>query len=130
MGFVAANGTKIKNYGEKKVIGYTDDGEGVSLKMQCADVKKTLGSVHKMDQGGNVVVLDGNRSYMVNKKTMQKTRIQYEDGKYVFSIWVPSKRSEVPAEEKTAFKGNKYSVLAMEEEEVESDMDFIGQDLR
>ena len=128
MGFVAANGTKIKNYGEKRVIGYTDDGEGVSLKMQCADVRKTLGSVHKMNQGGNVVVLDGNQSYMVNKKTMQKTRIQYEDGQYVFSIWVPSKRSEVPAAEKTVLQGNRYSVLAMEEEE--SDMDFIGQDLR
>ena len=38
MGFVAANGTKIKNYGEKRVIGYTDDGERVSLKMQCANV--------------------------------------------------------------------------------------------
>ena len=30
MGYVAANGSCIKNYGEKKVVGYADDGESVS----------------------------------------------------------------------------------------------------
>ncbi len=31
IGFVAASGNGIKNYGEKKIVGYTEDGEGVSL---------------------------------------------------------------------------------------------------
>ena len=67
MGLVAANGTSIKNYGEKKIVGYTDDGEGVSMRVQCADVKKASRSVHRMNLGGNVVVLDGGNSYMQNK---------------------------------------------------------------
>ena len=62
IGFVAANGSGIKNYGEKKIVGYTDKGEAVSMRVQCADVKKALCSVHKMNLGGNVVVLDGERS--------------------------------------------------------------------
>ncbi len=62
IGYVAANGSGIKNYGEEKIVGYTENGEGVSLRMQCADVKKVLGSVHKMNMGGNVGVLDGDRS--------------------------------------------------------------------
>ncbi len=37
--FAAANGRGIKNYGEKKVVGYTDDGEGASLRIQRADAK-------------------------------------------------------------------------------------------
>ncbi len=39
VGHIAANWSNIKNYGEKKVVGYTDDGEGVSLRSQSADVK-------------------------------------------------------------------------------------------
>ena len=66
VGFVAANGSRIDNYGERKVSGYTEDGTGISLRMTCADVQKVLGSVHRMNKGGNVVVLDGDASYMQN----------------------------------------------------------------
>ncbi len=37
------------------------------MRVQCADVKQVLCSVHKMNLGGNVIVLDGGRSYMQNK---------------------------------------------------------------
>ena len=67
IGFVAANGSGIKNYGEKMVVGYTDDGGAVSMKVHCADVKKVLCSVHKMNMGGNAVVLDGERSCSTSK---------------------------------------------------------------
>ena len=75
---VAATSSGVKNYGEKKIIGCTGDGEGVSLRTQCADAKKVLRSVHKMNMGGNVVVLDGDRSHTQNKETNEKTRINYE----------------------------------------------------
>ncbi len=75
IGCVAANGSSNKNYGENKVIGHTESGDGVSIKIQRADVKKALVSVHKVNMGGNVVVLEGGRSYTQNKTTGQKTRI-------------------------------------------------------
>ncbi len=62
------------------------------MKIQHADVKKVLGSVHKMNLGGSVEVLDGNKSYVQNKETGQKTRIEYEDGQCVMCLWVPSDR--------------------------------------
>ena len=34
IGYVAANGSSIESYGEKKVVGYTNDGESVSMKTQ------------------------------------------------------------------------------------------------
>ena len=43
VGFVAANGSKISNFGERTVIGFTDDEEAVSMRMTCADVHKVLG---------------------------------------------------------------------------------------
>ena len=49
IGFVAANGSEIKNYREKLIVGYADDGGAVSMKVHCADAKKVLCSVHKMN---------------------------------------------------------------------------------
>ncbi len=50
--YVAANGSGIKNYGEKGIVGRTESGDGMSMKIQRADVEKVLGSVHKMNLGG------------------------------------------------------------------------------
>ena len=46
IGFVAAHGSKIKNYGERKVSGYADDGAAISMRVTCADAHKVLMSVH------------------------------------------------------------------------------------
>ena len=67
VGFVAANGSKISNFGER--IGCTYDGEAVSMRMTCADVHNVLGSVHRMNRGGNMVVLDDDESNLQNKHT-------------------------------------------------------------
>ena len=48
--------------------------------IQRTDVRKVLGSVHKMNMGGNVVVLDGDKSYTQNEEADEKTRINYEQG--------------------------------------------------
>ncbi len=47
-------------------------------------------SVRKINVGGNVVVLGGDRSYTQNKKTGQKTRFKYEDGQFVMYMRMPS----------------------------------------
>ena len=78
------------------------------MRNQRADVKKVLGSVHKMNVGGNVVVLDGERSYTQNKETGRKTRINYEQGQYVMCVWVPVKEGEVAKETEKVLKGNRF----------------------
>ncbi len=50
----------------------------VSMKIQHADAKQVLGSIHKMKMEGNVVALDGSRSCMQNKESGQKISIEYE----------------------------------------------------
>ena len=118
IGYVAANGSGIKNYGEKKIAGYTNDGEGISMRVQRAEVKKVLCSVHKMNLGGNVVVLDGGRSYMQNKESRQKTKIHYEDGQCVMCLWPPSEGEEAQKETQKVLKGNRFAILATENEKV------------
>ena len=93
-------------------MGYTDEGESISMKVQRADVKKALCSVLKMNLGGNVVVLDGERSYVQNKETNKKTRINYEQRQYVTYVWVPVKEGEVVKETERSLKGNRFAILA------------------
>ena len=88
------------------------------MKVQCADVKKVLCSVHKMNVGGNVVVLDGEKSYMQNKESGQKTKIHYEDGQYVLYLWLPTKGEEAQRETEKVLKGNRFAILAAESEQV------------
>ncbi len=44
------------------------------MRIKRADVKKALGSVHKMNVGGNVVVLDGDKTYVQDKETNSKAK--------------------------------------------------------
>ncbi len=72
IGFEAVNVSGIKNCGGKKLVGRAGDGEGVSLRIQRVDVENVLGSVHKMNVGGSVVVLDGDER-LTQSKTTEKT---------------------------------------------------------
>ncbi len=61
---IAANGGKISNYGERRVVGYADDAEGIGMKMQRAGAQKASGSPSKMNATrGSVVALGGEGSY-------------------------------------------------------------------
>ena len=124
IGFIAANGSKISNHGEKRVSGWTDEGVCMSMRMTCADVKKPLCSVYRMNLGGNVVVFDGNRGYMQNKVSGQKDRIRCEKGQYVFDLWVQaseatSDESQKGGEHPKVSTSNRFHVLSSDNEEGE-----------
>jgi hypothetical protein len=87
-GYSAANGTKIANHGEKTLRGITETGAPFSMNIQCADVTRALGSVYRLNQGGNSVVLNGKNSYMLHVKSGIKTPIILEGGKYMLRIWI------------------------------------------
>ncbi len=57
------------------------------------------------------MVLEGERSYTQNKKTGQKTRIMYEEVKYVMHARVPSKEEEIREEPEKIFNGTRFAVL-------------------
>ncbi len=109
IGYVAANGSSSENYGEKKIVGYTDDGDGVSTRAQHADVKKALS--HKMNLEGNVVALDGGRSHTQNNENAPKTRINYDGGQCVMHLRLPAKEKEAQEETDKILKGNRFAIL-------------------
>ena len=122
MGYVAANGNRIENHGERLVQGFTDDGTGIAMAMHVTDVKRTLGSVYRMNQAGNRVVLDGDESYMVHKKSGIVTPITVENGKFLFNIWIENSTKDEKDESagrKSQEGRSRNAFAALAEEELE-----------
>ena len=90
------------------------------MNMQCADVRKTLASVHRVNQGGNAVVLDGNKSYILHKSTGNATPIKYEDGQYVFHARVKQGEKAASKDAQGTLAGDRFATLAVEGEETNS----------
>ena len=90
----AANGTVIKNYGQRIIRGTNEVGAPVNMPIQVADVNKVLGSVREMVKAGNKVVFDEDVngkscSYVEHKKTGRMTIIHDNGGNFQFTIKVP-----------------------------------------
>ena len=92
--YLAANGSKIENYGQRIITGKNEDGSSVTMPMQVAEVKKVLGSAREMVEAGNRIVLDRDKSgrscsYLEHKATGKKTKIYERNGNFQFELKVP-----------------------------------------
>ena len=108
VGFTAANGTPIRNYGARELKGVTVNNNAFSMTGQVTDVNKNLASFPKMvEQGLDIVLSKSKGSYISDEKTGLKIPVRLKPkGTPEFDLYV-----------KRAGK-NKYSVLSVNEEEV------------
>ena len=97
--YEVANGAEIENQGEKKftgvmnsVEGWETEGKGVTA--QICDVHRPLMSVRKMCKAGHRVVFDDEGSYIENKSTGERLKIEEEDGDYVLDVWAKTGEDE------------------------------------
>ena len=92
--YSAANGSVIRNYGQRIIRGRSEEGAEVTMPIQVADVGKVLGSAREFLDTGNRIVLDrdeaGNPcSYMEHKATGHRTAVKEKRGMFQFEIRVP-----------------------------------------
>ena len=85
IGFVAANGSRMKNYGGTQVK-FEKDGEVRAMNFEVTDCKKPLASVAKIVDQGNKVVFDQGESYILNKQTGEKILLERERGTFVMLV--------------------------------------------
>ena len=85
IGFVAANGTRMENYGGTTVK-FEKDGERKAMNFQVTDCKKPLASVAKIIERGNRVVFDQDGSFIENKVTGKKIKLERERGTFVMVV--------------------------------------------
>ena len=86
--YQVADGTRITNLGERRFVGYTEDGVANAMIAQVCAVNETLLSVSKLTKTGNRVLFDYNGSYVENKATGQKTWMNEDGGMYTLKMWV------------------------------------------
>ena len=70
--YVAANGHKIANLGQRKIQGVTDTGVPLGMTWQVAEVKQPLASVGRMCDAGNVAVFTKDGGYVVPNEHMEE----------------------------------------------------------
>ena len=85
--YEVANGVRIPNMGEKKFVGYTEEGGGREVVAQICDVNKALLSVRRMVAAGNRVVF-GDENYIESMTTGERVNLVEKDGMYVMRMWV------------------------------------------
>ena len=100
--YQGANNSPIKNYGERRVQGFTGDECPIQVGAQIAEVSRNLASGFKIMAAGNKIVLDDEGSYIQNKASGRKIQIVNHNGEFKFEIWVPKDKnaSHVKAEPK------------------------------
>ena len=103
--------------------GYSNEANLVDMTMQVAEVTKPLGSVRAMVKAGNKVVFDDGDSYILNKATGVKTRMEDRNGAFVFDIWVPRGKEE----ETSGYNGKFFGALDDEHED-NGNVGFAGLD--
>ena len=89
-GFTAANGSRIKHFGQKVLRGVGDQFQPINMIAQVAGVRTALGSVHRMVQAGNLVHFEQGNCYIQHKESGQVTPIIETHGAYEIGLWVPS----------------------------------------
>ena len=94
VGFLAANGDKIPNQGEKKLRVITQEGLERSMLFQVAQVTKPLGSVSKICKKGHRVVFNDDGSYIENKITGEYMNLR--ERKMVCTCWTCGSTTQTP----------------------------------
>ena len=92
--YEVANGVEIPNLGERKFLGYTEEGGQRGVTAQICAVNKTLMSVSKVTAQGNRVVFDDDGSYIEDKASGEIAWMQQVGGMYMLKMWVSRKTTK------------------------------------
>ena len=84
--YVAANGHRMPNLGEKKVHFKTKDDQNSSITFQVTKMKKPLAAVSKITEKGNLVCFGPNEAYIENVATGNRINFEFLNGIYSLDV--------------------------------------------
>ena len=93
--FQTADGTEIKNLGEKHVRLQTQEGQSSTITFQCADVDVPILSTRRLALAGHEIRYRHNGGVIIHLKTKHKTKFVVKDGVYFLKL----KELEPPSNE-------------------------------
>ena len=84
--YIAANGNRMPNLGEKKVHFKTKDDLNSSITFQVTKVKKPLAAVSKITEKGNWVCFGPSEEYIENVATDNRKNLELHNGTYSLDV--------------------------------------------
>ena len=84
--YIAADGGRMPNLGEKRVPFKTSDGATSSVLFQVTNARKPLVSVARIVEKGNRVIFSQSGSYIENERTRRRIPIVAENGTYHLEV--------------------------------------------
>ena len=88
LGYRAANGSPIKNYGQQKIQFATSEGHKCNIPFQAADVERPLISTYSLAQAGNVVEFSEAGGSILHVKTGQRIALVRKGAMYFLPMYV------------------------------------------
>ena len=87
VGFVAANGSKMRNLGKKRVV-FAKDGKKRSIGFHVTEVKKPLAAVSRIAEKGNIVQFGPRPEdcFIQNVLSREKMMMKLERGTYILDV--------------------------------------------
>ncbi len=82
---------EIPNLGERKFLGFTEEGGVKGMTAQICAVNKTLMSVSKIASKGNRVIFDHDGSCIEDQEARERTWMRQVVGMYSLKMWVSRK---------------------------------------
>ena len=86
--YEVANGSHTPSLGDRRFVGFTEDGAVNNIVAQVCAVNQGLMSVRQMTKKGNRVVFDDAGSYIEDKMTGARKWMHDEGGMYSLKLWV------------------------------------------
>ena len=90
--YAAANGSPIRNEGEKTVEFLTNCGKKQKAKFQSAEVTKVLLSADKINKAGFDVDLNAKNPMIMDNRTGAKIPLKRKNGIFVIDLWVNTEK--------------------------------------
>ena len=88
--YKAANGSRIPNLGQQKVLFRPSEGHTCGMPFQVAEVERPLIAVSQLAAAGNEVTLDKNDGVIRCKGTGRTIKLERKGGVYILRMWVAS----------------------------------------
>ena len=88
--YKAANGPRIPNLGQQKVLFRPSEGHTCGMPFQVAEVERPLIAVSQLAAAGNEVTLDKNDGVIRCKGTGRTIKLERKGGVYILRMWVAS----------------------------------------
>ena len=84
--FQTADGTEIKNLGEKNVRLQTSEGQSSTITFQCADVDTPILSIRRLAMHGHEIRFTNKGGYILRLKTGHHTKVVIHEGVYFIKL--------------------------------------------